>query len=197
MKQKMWESFVCVMAMVLVGVMGASIAYAREARKKAVNPVGKEYYTMANIWYERPDKILSTNFHRGIMIPAGTKVTIIYFKGKKINFTEVETEESYTYLHAKKHSKITLRELFNRYFSKDDPMRPGGPFEKFTVKEQENVMDGTLNIGLSKDATLMAYGYPPTHRTASITSNMWTYWKGRAGRVLVIFRDDKICDIQR
>ena len=202
---KIWKKHVRIMAVAIIGLVVVSIAgtcttaegkSSRRAKEKKYSVVGKEYYTMANIWYEHPKKILSTNFHRGNMIPVGTKVVINRLRGVKIKFTVVETEGTFTYFHAKKHSKIKLRELFERYFSKEDPMRPGGHFEKFTEKEKENIMDGTLANGMSKEAVLMTYGYPPTHRTPSLATDVWTYWKGRAGRFLVVFKDDQINDIQ-
>ena len=206
MKFNLRKLVMCAAAMVIVGVISGSAAdgspalerrKAKRAKEKYNSPVGEgEYYTTANIWYERPDKILSTNFHKGAIIPIGTKVIIDYYRGTKIKFTEVGTEATYTYLHAKKHSNLDLRQLFDRYFSKEDPMRPGGPFEKLSSLEKKNVKDGTLDVGMSKDAALMAYGYPPTHQTSSISNNVWTYWKARAGRFLVTFRDGKISNIQ-
>lgn len=193
MKLKMWKPFVCLMVIALVGVTEVSTA---DARKKADNPVGEEYYTAANIRYEHPDTILSTNFHKGAMIPVGTKVIIDYCRGIKIKFSETETGASYTYIHAKKHSRIKLKQLFARYFTKENPKGPGGAFSQFTAEEKENIEDGTIDLGMSKNATLMAYGYPPTHKTASTANDIWTYWRARAGRILVIFRDGKISDIQ-
>jgi len=178
-------------AMLIVGVMRVSLADSSPAVE-----IGGEYFTIANIWYEYPEKILSTNFHKGAMIPVGTKVIIDYYGGTKIKFTGVNDETKYVYIHAMKHSKIKLNELFNRYFSKEDPMTPGGAFSKFTIEEQDNIKNGTLDVGMSKEATLMAYGYPPTHRTPSLKNNVWTYWRARAGRFLVTFRDDKISNIQ-
>ena len=37
---------------------------------------GKTFYTTANIWYERPVLIESTNYHKGTVLPIGTKVKI-------------------------------------------------------------------------------------------------------------------------
>lgn len=39
-----------------------------------------------NIWVERPDRILSTNYHRGAIIPAGTAVEILRRRGDEIRF---------------------------------------------------------------------------------------------------------------
>ncbi len=43
-----------------------------------------QYYTKINIWYEKPSKIMSTNYHKGAMIPVGTEVEIEKSNAKKI-----------------------------------------------------------------------------------------------------------------
>jgi hypothetical protein len=56
-----------------------AIAYAATA-------TAVSYYTKTNIWYEDPGKILSTNYHRGAIIPFCTKVNIISQTKDKISF---------------------------------------------------------------------------------------------------------------
>ena len=34
---------------------------------------------------------------------------------------------------------------------------------------------------MSKDAVLMAYGYPPDHKTPKLEDDTWSYWLGRSG----------------
>lgn len=43
----------------------------------------------------------------------------------------------------------------------------------------------------------MAYGYPPTIRTPSTDTNIWTYWKNRWVTQIIRFDDkNKVSDIQ-
>jgi hypothetical protein len=146
-------------------------------------------YMAVNIWFERPDKILSTNYHRGTIIPAGTEVNNVKLRGNEIVFTVV-SGLPHTMLHVKRHSTITLDELFHRYFSTENVLAEGGKFSKLTNMEKDNVRAGTLSVGMSKDAVLMAYGYPPSHRTPSPSENTWIYWNHRMGKVLVYFAED-------
>lgn len=44
------------------------------------------YYTTANIWYEHPEKIYSTNYHAGRIIPAGSEVEVLSAKGRRVKF---------------------------------------------------------------------------------------------------------------
>ena len=102
----------------------------------------------------------------------------------------------FTLVHARKHTTISFRKLFERYFSETDVKSTDGQFSKFTKDEQENIENGTISAGMSKEAVLMAYGYPPSHRTPRLSSNVWNYWKSRYVRVLVSFKDNKIMSIE-
>ena len=168
---------------------------ARRAEEKANKPAMGEYYTTTNMWFEKANNFFSTNFHMGHMIPAGTKVVIDKYRGSKITFTEVKTGTTRTYENIKKHSKINLRQLFDRAFSKINPLGPEGPFSKFTSEEKDNIKQGVIQEGMSKEATIMAYGYPPAHRTETLDSDSWIYWKSRGRRVGVYFSDNKISRI--
>ncbi len=169
----------------------------RERREKLRNMEkrvkGKVFYLKANMWFEKEKNFLSTNFHRGAMISAGTEVRVDKFGGNKIKFTVVSGKKVYTYTRAAKHSKIDLYELFDRYFSNDNPLEED--FKKLSSKEKEDVENGKIKVGMSKKAVLMAYGYPPTHKTSSVDSDLWTYWESRAKSFTVHFKGDKVSEI--
>jgi hypothetical protein len=160
--------------------------------------VGKTYYTTANIWYENPEKIYSTNYHRGTILPVGTKVTIKKVSDKEIRFVD-ENNLPFKIIFLKKHSSrnMNIWDFFNQYFSELNPMRKGGPFEKFSKEEKENIQIGEITEGMSKAAVLMSYGYPPSHRTPSLKSNIWTYWINRFVKRTVYFKDDKVYKIDK
>ena len=161
----------------------------------ADNFSGKTYYTKTNVWYENPNKILSTNYHRGAILPIGTKVEIHSIKGEKIQFTPDGNAQMFTIINDKKTSTISTDELFNRCFSTEEIQVGGGEYQ-VTEAERENVKIGTIGLGMSKKAVLMAYGYPPTHKTPVLTSNIWYYWYARVSEVNVFFKDDKVFKIE-
>ena len=158
---------------------------------------GKIYYTSANIWYENSDKIPSTNYHKGTKLPIGTKVKIISVGNRKIQFVPVDTTVTFTIVHQKKHTRIKLKELFDRYFSKKDILEQEGYFHNLTEKEKECVNNGTISPGMSKVAVIMAYGYPPSHKTPLLSSDLWHYWHSRFETVNVHFKNNKLCKIER
>ena len=156
---------------------------------------GKTFYTAANIFYEKPGKIYSTNYHKGKILPAGTKVTVTYAGGREIEFKD-EKDEKFLLILKKKHTSesMTLRKYFDQYFSSESPVRPGGPFAGFTESEQWNIKNGMIEKGMSRAAVLMAYGYPPTHETPDLSADKWAYWIGslHAKPVYVYFKDDRV-----
>jgi len=198
MMKKARRVFVCVAVLSLVCLFGVSAAYAD-------NPEGKTYFSRANIWYENPENIPSTNYHKGAILPVGTKVKIVRYgrktgknRGKnRIEFTVVDKGLICTLIQIQKHSTINLRAFFDRYFSPKNPMARGGVFHTFTKDEQKNIKNGTIAAIMHRDAVIMAYGYPPSHKTPVLSSDIWKYWLDRFRRLVVTFRDDRIVSIAR
>lgn len=156
---------------------------------------GGPYYTRVNIWYEKPEKILSTNYHKGAIIPVGTEVEILK-TGDKISFVEKSTGSKFKLVLVDKYTDLSKQEFFDRYFSKENILQ-SKEFTAFSDMEKKNIEDGQIDEGMSKEATLIAYGYPPSHRTPSTNSNTWTYWESRLITSMVQFKDNKIADIIR
>ena len=199
----------CIMAVIIASAFFSATVFAdnfttrdkvcSEPKKQSEPKVksGEIYYTRANMWFEHPTNFLSTNFHKGMIIPAGTEVKVLGVSGVKIRFVNEKDGVTYEYIHALKHSRITLTQLFDQYFSKESVMTAGGEFSKFTKEEQENIKNGVIATGMSKEAVLMAYGYPPSHKTPNLTSDVWLYWESRAEKVTANFKDNILVSIDK
>jgi hypothetical protein len=159
-------------------VMVIACCLAGPAMTGQIERVGKMYWTTANIWYEKPDEIHSTNYHVGQILPAGTEVKIVHFGGDKIRFSVGEKGE-FTMLLMRKHSRLDLAGCFDQYFSDEDPLAPEAKFHRFTREEQRHIADGTLGAGMCREAVLMAYGYPPSHKTPKLDADTWVYWQNK------------------
>jgi hypothetical protein len=157
---------------------------------------GKTYYTKVNIWYERSNNILSTNYHRGNILPIGTKVKIHSIKDRKIQFTPEGSGQVFTLINHKKTSTLTTDQLFNRYFSLKEIQLSAGDYNQATQADIENIKKGIITIGMSKKAVIMAYGYPPTHKTPLLSSDAWRYWYARVHKVNVFFKNDRVYKIE-
>ena len=157
---------------------------------------GKTMYVQTNMWYENPQKIVATNYHVGTLLAPGTKVTIDEVEDESIRFKDASGTQ-YRIVIVVKHNNVLGPALVQRLFGADDPMATDGRFQKFTKEEQDNIRAGYIVKGMSKEAVLMAYGYPPTIRTASTDLNIWTYWKNRWVTRIIRFDDkNRVADIQ-
>ena len=148
------------------------------------------YYTKANIWYESTEKILPM-YHKGDMLPVGTKVKILRCSNSRIKFI-TDDDREFILVNAVKYSTIGLKEFLDQYFSETNVLSENGPFYAFSQIEQENIKNGSITPGMSKEAVLMAYGYPPSHATHNISSNTWFYWKSKFKRLAVYFQNGKL-----
>ena len=180
---------------ILFSVILTSCVGGSATTKDGKEIAGQEYFLKVNIRYEHPKKIYSTNYHKGARLKVGDKFKVTDVSGKKITFTDKKGIE-YVIIHHRKHNPIDLTELFERYFSKTSVTASGGAFTKFTKKEQKNIRSGQIVKGMSKNAVLMSYGYPPSHRTPSLDGDDWVYWEHRWGSKIATFEKGKLVSYQ-
>ncbi len=179
------------------------------AGKEAKELLNRPLYTQANIWFETSYFIPSTNYHKGQMIPVGTKVEIMHLSSydnidplfqknpeeqPTIKFTVIDEEsvfegKRFSIIYNKRFNpETTLIEYAQKYFSEKYPK---DDLENFSDLEKKNIKRGRVRIGMSKDAVFMAYGLPPSHRTPKIEKNdIWTYWVNKFKRKKIYFNDD-------
>jgi hypothetical protein len=151
------------------------------------SPVGRTYYTKANIWYSDPREIPTTNYHDGRIIPFGSKVTIHELNKNAIGFS---TEKgSFRIVRISKHMTVSMQTYFDQNFGVSDPKGVGGPYERFSALEKAAVDSGTISDGMSKESVLAAYGYPPSHKTPDLGAGEWRYWVNRRKSVVVPFQN--------
>lgn len=158
----------------------------------------KTLYTSANIWYKHRGKILSVNRHRGFILPVGTKVKIDAISGRAILFSD-EQGAQYRLILARKYTdpEFTIEDLFRQYFTENNPMGKNGAFQKLNDQERGLVKSGKISVGMSKEAVLMAYGYPPSHVTPSTNGEVWKYWEHKFRAYLVFFRNNRVSEIKK
>lgn len=169
----------------------ASYTYALSAKPATE---GKTYYTKANIWYEKPEKVISI-YHKGAKIPVGTKVRIISQRGDTIRFA-LESGLEISLINIKEYTTVGLKEFFGEYFSETDVLAPGTAFSRFSKEEQENIKKGELAAGMSKEAVVMAYGRSPAHMTPNLNSDIWVYWRGRFINFHAYFENNKLVSMK-
>ncbi len=184
------QSFRSLLAITLLGTFAlvafASPVMAQEAEGKL--------YTRSNIWFER-NPISMVNYKTGMIIPAGTEVKDVqltergfFRKVKEIMFTTVEGGMDYVIRYDERYAPgMSIGEVRDRFISNKtlEELTEG-----MTDKEKECVKDGILKEGISKEAVLVAWGYPPSHETPSLDMSMWRYWLNRFRQKPIYFDDN-------
>ena len=163
-----------------------------EFSKPKASVEGQVRYTTTNIWYQKPGKILIL-FHAGAMLPVGTKITLGDMNRKALKFKDENGTRFRIF--TRKYYNLTGPKMAKLLFSKKDPLAKGGQFQKFSKMEQKQIKLGRIKKGMSKQAVIMAYGYPPTHVNPSIESDTWQLWKTRWNKLRVTFEDGKVIRI--
>lgn len=155
---------------------------------------GRTFYTKVNIWYNplRKDEIMSTNYHSGEMLPVGTAVRVLAVSGSTIRFQTLEKSEKFRLHYIKVYVGVPMAEYFNRMFGDSKPSMVG----RFNEKERRAIELGEVEEGMTRDAVIMAWGYPPAHHTPSLKGNNWKYWMGRTSTKTVKFHDNEVVSIR-
>jgi hypothetical protein len=167
---------------------------------KVESPLNGQYrYTCCNIRYERPE-ITDVNYTTGALIPYGTRVQILEVKKNAVRFQpDGHPEMTLVYRHGRKIHPF--EQYLDRIFLTDDPRRGMATTGKKKApagsKFAKSIENGLVEQGMTKDEVLKTLGYPPAHRTASLESPVWTYWRNRWETYVVYFDGDRVDRISR
>ncbi len=145
-------------------------------------------YTQTAMWEDK-GKINGINYSVGRKIPVNTAVKIISMSSKEITFEEVAHPGiQLTYINVNKYTMRTSEELLPLYFGAKKVN-----LSKFTKNEQTFINDfaGFYKAGISKEALIVARGYPPKHATASLEYDTWKYWRNKWVYKTISFKDKK------
>ncbi len=151
-------------------------------------------YLAYNIWIEKPDIIFSCNYKRGTMVPAGTLVDRIEIKTDNktrmyLAFNTPEYEKSFkVYIQSRVQGEdFTLDDLKARMFTDKDFKALTADF---TEMEVDAIVKGVICQGMSKEAVLVSWGYPPNRSTFSTKLNNWIYPMNRWKTSEIVFNKD-------
>jgi hypothetical protein len=186
-------------ASLLVLILAATALFAGQSKGKA--DTGKTLYTAYNLWYEqnKEDALWCINYKTGNMIPAGTEVTDVRittavkgrFQGgeiQAISFVTIKDgQQYYVNFNAGFHPGKTIKDYVEMMFTEKtfDEL-----IANFTAVEIDAIREGKLKVGMSKDAVLVSYGYPPEHKTPNLENDVWYYWINRFRTKAIHFDED-------
>jgi len=129
--------------------------------------------TCCNMHYET-DEVNDANYFVGSTIPAGTPVQVQAMSGNSVTF--IADGKKLTVVHSYGRDQESMQQWVGKLLVADDPKAKLTTFPK---SAQQAIRDGRVEKGMTREQVIMSLGYPPTHRTASTTSNEWTYWYNR------------------
>ncbi len=149
----------------------------------------REYYTTHTIYTDR-QVFLPANYHTGDVLVLNSLVRIDRLTPDSIQFHPVNSSEKFFIFYEKKYSELSFLKFFQRYFSELPTSLEG-----FSQMETDNIMHGTIEEGMSKDAVILAYGYPPVTKTPYLEMDTWRYWIHRWKSINVHFQNGKVSSV--
>lgn len=174
------------------------------------NPfAGQSRYLCCNTFYEK-SKITDVNYHRGTMIPFGTRVEILEVRKNTVKFQPAGHPPLELVLRYGR-KDLTMDQYLDRLFLADDPhsrlRRASGKGGKTgkggkAAPDTSGAINGAIERaevvdGMTRDEVLMSVGYPPAHRTPSLESPTWTYWENAWANYYVTFENDRVARVAR
>jgi len=138
-------------------------------------------YTCCNLHYEY-DRISDANWSNLPMIPAGARIRVVEY-GMNRATVEIDGKPiriGHDYGRDRESTETYVRKLVV-------PWDPKELIASYPPEVREAIFRGVVIPGMTREQVLIAAGYPPTHRTLTLDSNVWHLWASRHGRYEVHF----------
>ena len=146
---------------------------------------GTKLYTQFSL-YEEDGVHRTTNYRKGIFVPVNTLFTLVEIDDEEIVLKSANGKELIL-ANIEPFSGEAVPGIYERTLGVH-PL----DLSAFTNAERKAIAYGAVEVGMSKEAVLVALGYPPKHKTPSLTDNQWRYWQNRTNTFLVIFEDNNV-----
>lgn len=153
--------------------------------------VGKTLFTQVNIYSLKGKVVTWVNYHVDELIPVNSKVVIEKISSSGVVFTVEKTGQRLKLKNKKRHSGLSGEDWANKHFGlkKVD-------LSEFSKLERNAIAMAEVKKGMSKKAVLVAYGYPPAHKTPSLEGSEWLYWITRWNKIVVTFEGNKVSNVR-
>jgi hypothetical protein len=176
----------CVVALLAVsGCAGQqSSAPSTPSSAAASKATASGLYTAYNIWIMAPHNMKCINYKYGNnFLPAGTPVQKIHIgederpRQEYVGFETVGGKQKFKILYEPSwHPGKKIDHLKSVMFTSKtfQEMTDG-----LTQREIDAIRAGKIVDGMASNAVLIAYGYPPEHRTPTLDRTIWVYWSNK------------------
>ncbi len=153
----------------------------------------EQLYTKQNIRYltsRRGQRVADAiNYDSGFIIPVNTAIVLDDVDDNYIVF--IKDSREFILKNNERYTGMGTAQAATQFFS-----RTKVDLSKFNKADMQAINKAEAVIGASKEAILVAKGYPPALYTASINLDEWTYYKKQRGSsYTVIFKNNVVADI--
>jgi len=175
--------------LLLVGVASAAGLHPENFPLREME--GHYYFLGNNIHADQDNgKVSSVNYQvRGAVIPWGTEVRVVRVAHKYLVFEDVAKRRQYRYgFYWKTRTTVPLLDHVRRVFL-DNVDELKKQVDGMSDIDKDGIYEGRVNPGMSREAVLVAIGYPPefANRDELLTDREWLYWVNRFEKLVVGF----------
>ncbi len=153
---------------------------------------GTNRYLCCNLYYEKTTTT-DASWQVGTKVPFGTPVYINRVRRNAVEFTP-QGYPTLTIAYKYGDKSVPFDTYLDRLFPEHDPRKM---LRKVPAKRVQAIEQGLVEPGMTKDQVMMALGVPPGHRTPSLDSPTWTYWRNRWDTMTIYFVGDKVERVSR
>jgi len=140
---------------------------------------------------EARGRLFAVNYQQRGLIPLCSPVVLLERNHERLVFDVTATGRRYEYYFHKAAAE-PFPDHLARYFGTSCPPER----DALAGVDLEGVERGVARIGMTKEAVVLAIGYPPRHVTPSLDADRWVYWKNRFNRFVIHFSDGRVRSIQ-
>jgi hypothetical protein len=177
------------MLVLFAAALGVSHAQAGWFDGKPEAPL-REGFTCCNLHYER-DWISDSNFGALPFIPAGTPVKLKSYGSNRL-YVDMDGKEMRIGLDYGR-AQETLEKFAEKLIVTDDPK---AKIAKYPADVREAIKLGQVAVGMTKEQTIVAVGYPQRDETVSLEAPVWSYWASSFEPYRVVWdKDGRIKEI--
>lgn len=129
-------------------------------------------------------RLYTVNYQQPGLIPMCTEVELVELSDKRLVFKVKSTGVQYTL--DRHRSTADLAAYLHDYFGTSCNKEK---LNNLSDIDKEGIKKGKALKGMSKEAVILALGFPPKHKTPNLETNQWRYWLNRWKTMVVEFDD--------
>lgn len=185
-----------ILAVSLAFVTSACASLSGEDERVVKTMQGKTIYSKVGIHGEPKGGTVvmySTNYYSlPVFWPAGTKFRLEEANSRRFILKSLSDSQTLTINYVEKHSLMSVGDYLKMMFSTQQVGRPSG----MSDSDWSLVQKGRFAKGMSRDAFILAMGFPPKTLTPNANAERLVYQARRFNNTIFNFKGGKLAEIQ-